>query len=450
MWILRSGDPGRPHFSPPALSRAPGGEGNAGNTDRGVAERFDLATVLLPVADLRTFHGNPRRGNVAAIAESLRVNGQYRPIVVNVGTYTGRPHEVLAGNHTLIAARDLGWGRIAAVEVDVDDDQAARIVLSDNRTADLGENDDLLLLKLVADLPDLDGTGYALSDIEVLEKLLAGASSTAPRTDPDDVPPLTATVVTTLPGDLWELGPHRLLCGDATNPDHVDRVTEGATPGLVYTDPPYGISIVRSNGKVGGGGKFRGKIGSGKVVPTTEYMQVAGDDTTDVARDAFTLLSATYPAARHVWWGGNHYAASANMPDSSCWLVWDKDNGGTGFADAELAWTNHSGAVRLLRHMWNGMLRASERGKRVHPTQKPVALAVWAFSAVRADPAAAVLDVFAGSGSTLIAAHQTQRVAYLIEAEPAYCDVICRRYQAHTGTMPVRGGQPHDFTDAFD
>ena len=134
------------------------------------------------------------------------------------------------------------------------------------------------------------------------------------------------------------------------------------------------------------------------------------------------------------------------MPDSSCWLVWDKDNGASDFADAELAWTNHKGAVRLLRHMWNGMLRATERGKRVHPTQKPVALAVWAFTAVHAPPGTPVLDVFAGSGSTLIAAHETGRQALLMELSPAYCDVICHRYQQATGTKPVRDGRPHDFT----
>jgi hypothetical protein len=221
----------------------------------------------------------------------------------------------------------------------------------------------------------------------------------------------------------------------------------------VYTDPPYGIAIV-SGGKVGGGGPFGGKKAAAaskkpvKVIPSSDYIPVAGDETTDVAVDAFHLLTATYPEAKHVWWGGNHYAASAGLPDSSCWLVWDKENTGN-FADAELAWTNHPGAVRLLRHMWNGMVRASERGKRVHPTQKPVALAEWAFSVV--DPEhtrETVLDVFGGSGSTLIACHTTGRVGLLMEMEPAYIDVICRRYQQHTGDMPVleSTGEEHDFT----
>ena len=125
------------------------------------------------------------------------------------------------------------------------------------------------------------------------------------------------------------------------------------------------------------------------------------------AADAFALLCAEYPAARRVLVGANHYAVIAALPDASCWLHWvHKQNDSNVFADAELAWTNHPGAVRIFRHMWNGMLRASQRGKRVHPTQKPSALAEWALNLV--DPKAerkTVSDVFGGSGSTLIAAH---------------------------------------------
>jgi site-specific DNA-methyltransferase (adenine-specific)/modification methylase len=228
------------------------------------------------------------------------------------------------------------------------------------------------------------------------------------------------------------------MCGDSTNPNDLGKLVDGQQPNLIYTDPPYGIAIVNKAGKVGGG----------LLAPVTTYMPVAGDDTTDAAADAFRLLMTEYPDARHVWWGGNHYTGSATLPDSSCWLIWDKETNGN-FADAELAWTNHIGAVRLFRHMWNGMLRASEREKRVHPTQKPVALAEWAFSVV--DPEhthETVLDVFGGSGSTLLACHTTGRAGLLMEMEPAYIDVICRRYQQATGNKPILDstGEAHDFT----
>lgn len=143
---------------------------------RGCRLARDLVCTQVPVGDLRTYHRNPRRGNVDVIADSLRVNGQYRALAVNKGTHTGRPLEVLAGNHTLMAARTLGWHTVAVTFVDVDDDQAARIVAADNRTADLGDYDGAVLGALLTELPGLDGTGFADED---LAALLAGTEGEA-------------------------------------------------------------------------------------------------------------------------------------------------------------------------------------------------------------------------------------------------------------------------------
>lgn len=132
----------------------------------------ELTCERAKLAELRTYHANPRAGNVELIRQSLVVNGQYRPIVVNRGTYTNRANEVLAGNHTLMAAREEGWSEIAVAWVDVDDDQCARIVLADNRTADVGSYDDRLLVELLSSLPNLDGTGYDPGDIDELARTL--------------------------------------------------------------------------------------------------------------------------------------------------------------------------------------------------------------------------------------------------------------------------------------
>lgn len=123
------------------------------------------------LSDLQHYHRNARRGNIKAIAESLRANGQYKPIVVNKGTKTGRANEVLVGNHTLDAAESEGWENISAVVIDVTDDQARRIVLADNRTSDLGAYDDELLLELLLESDDLDGTAFTAEDVEALEHL---------------------------------------------------------------------------------------------------------------------------------------------------------------------------------------------------------------------------------------------------------------------------------------
>lgn len=134
------------------------------DTGRMIRELVDF-----DVDELQSYHKNPRRGSVDQIARSLEVNGQYRPIVVNLGTKTGRPLEVLAGNHTLAGSRRLGWPRILGTTVDVDDLQAARIVAADNRTAELGDFDNDALAELLGELNDgdmgLDGTGYTETDL---------------------------------------------------------------------------------------------------------------------------------------------------------------------------------------------------------------------------------------------------------------------------------------------
>lgn len=164
--------------------------------------------------ELALYHANPRRGDVDRLCESLIVHGQYRPIVVNIGTHTGRRMEVLAGNHTLLGIRELAaaapddprwrhlrpaaiqyppgapcWNQVITHEIDVDDITAARIVAVDNRTAELGGYDDAQLLDLLRTLPDLDGTGYTDLDMEALADIVAGApdlDDLADETDFDD------------------------------------------------------------------------------------------------------------------------------------------------------------------------------------------------------------------------------------------------------------------------
>lgn len=135
-----------------------------------------IADLAFSVDDLTPYERNPRRGSVAAVAESLASNGQYRPIVANVGTHTGRPNEVLAGNHTWSAARKLGWNQIAVTWVDVDEDDAKKILIVDNRANDLARSDTDVIASLLGELPDLSGTGYAEKD---LAKMLADDIDTA-------------------------------------------------------------------------------------------------------------------------------------------------------------------------------------------------------------------------------------------------------------------------------
>jgi hypothetical protein len=331
--------------------------------------------------------------------------------------------EIYAGNQRYLAAQQLGRDSVWAIVEDIPDRLAKERALRDNGS--WGEwTDDLtaLLNELKAADADLDLLGFPEPD---LERLLA-EPKVLNEDDADLTPPAEPI---TRPGDLWLLGEHRLLCGDATNAEDVARLMDGGNPDMVFSDPPYGISIVSSNGTVGGP----------NLAPIGIYPAVRGDETTETAEAAARIALNLWPRAAHVWWGANHYATV--FPASPCWLVWDKENGANNFADAELAWTNRPTAVRIFRHMWQGMLRDSERSeKRVHPTQKPVALACWVYETYGA-ATDLILDPFLGSGTTLIAAEQLDRRCYAMEIEPAYVDVSVRRWETVTGRKAVLDGE---------
>ena len=192
---------------------------------------------------------------------------------------------------------------------------------------------------------------------------------------------------------------------------------------LLLTDPPYGIGESSRKNKTRGkpfGSRVDAKNTRGTYVPPTDY----GDYQWDTSPPDAGLIDACIGAATYsVIWGGNYFG----LPAASKWLVWDKLNSGD-FADCELAWTNLPGAVRIFRHMWNGMLRDSERDTpRVHPTQKPIALAAWCMAQPITADLRTVLDPFMGSGTTAIACVHFQKSFTGVERERKYFDIACER-----------------------
>jgi len=178
----------------------------------------------------------------------------------------------------------------------------------------------------------------------------------------------------------------------------------------VITDPPYGI------GEAAGKNASRGKLAVAKDF---------GNDSWDDQPISPELLALVIGAGKWaIVFGGNYYP----MAPSSCWLVWDKENGDSDFADCELAWTNIPKAVRRIRYMWNGMLRANKEMRGDHPTQKPIGVMKWAISHVPV-PAETILDPFMGSGTTGVACADLQRKFIGIEREPKYFDIACERIE---------------------
>ena len=414
----------------------------------------NLQALATPIDDLSLLPGNPRVGDVDAVAASLRRFGQRKPIVANTaGT-------VIAGNHTLQAARQLGWTHIAVVRVDDDDATAKAFALADNRTAELGGYDDAALEAMVRDVLEADAdlladTGWAGED---LEHVLAGLEPPLPPEleDPDAVPDSAPAI--TVPGDVWLLGPHRLLCGDSTVPTDLERVLAGERADCVWTDPPYGVSYAAKQDMLN-----RTQRGSSKRLTS----EIAADELDaqaleDMLRASLgAALALSRPGA--AWWVAAPCLAlplrafAVVLADLGVWrhtVVWVKDSFVLGRSDyhgrhEQLLYGWAPGAPhtpppdRSQDSVWEF---PRPRANDIHPTMKPVALIERAILN-HTQQGDIVLDPFGGSGSTLIAAHQTGRHARLVELSPRYCDVICRRYQQATGDKPIAEatGRPHDF-----
>lgn len=379
------------------------------------------------VSTLVPYEKNARQGDVATLMESLEVNGQYRPIVVRRGT-----NEILAGNHTWKAAVELGWATVKVAFVDVDDEGARRIVLVDNRSNDLATYDDKALTALLSELQGFAGTGYDQTDLDTLLASLTGADDEPALTDVDDVPDVPETAQSVL-GDVWSLGRHRLLVGDATG--DLEPLMQGDTADLVLTDPPYNVAYVGKR---------------------TERDAIENDKLLDT--DFETLLTGAFGQAAsvsvpgvpiYIFHSESQRIAFETSATNVGWsirqtLIWAKDSFVIGRQDYH---AKHEpilyGWLSGAAHRWLSDRKqasviefARPYKSALHPTMKPVGLLAYLIgnSSKRGD---IVLDLFGGSGSTLIACHAEGRTARLVELDPRYADVILRRYLEHTGDYPT-------------
>lgn len=408
----------------------------------------------LPVSDLKPYGLNPRLGNVEVIAESLRVNGQYRPIVVRKTT-----NEILAGNHTWKAAQSLGWTHIKATLVDVDDEGARRIVLVDNRANDLATYDHEALAALLAELDDIAGTGFGQDDVDALLASLESSKPPTALTDVDDVPDAPETAQSR-PGDVWTLGPHRLLVGDATG--DLAPLMQGDLADLVLTDPPYNINYQ-------GGTKDKLTIENDKLL-NVDFRALLDGAMTSLARHSApgagfyvfhsdservnfqqALESAGWLVKQNLIWVKNSLVLSRqdyhwqHEPILYGWLAgaahnWETDRKQATIIDYQQDFAKMPKAelVALLESIYStsDAIRYDRPTRSLdHPTMKPVGLLQYLLCN-STQPGDLVLDTFGGSGSTLIACHTTARVARLVELDPKYADVILRRWMEHTGDVP--------------
>ena len=397
---------------------------------------LNMAVEDVPVDTLQFDPANVRKhpeANLAAIKASLSRFGQQKPIVVGTGNV------VVAGNGTLAAAKALGWRTVKAVRTTLAGAEATAFAIADNRTAELAEWDEASLHQQLAaiaidDEELLAATGF---DEKELAKLAAAA---APDVTEDEVPEPPADPITQ-PGDLWVLGNHRLLCGDSTKAEDVERLMDGDTAALMVTDPPYGVNYDESWRECSSndfGGHTKGTLQNDDRADWVEAYRLAdasvayvwhASSNAHVVRQ--NLLDSGFDVRQQVMWRkpfGVMSRSAYHWQHEPCWYAVRKNR--------NAAWIG----TRTETTVWeatipNHPMAADDDTRTEHPTQKPIEVMA---RAIRNHDAPLVYDPFLGSGTTLIAAEQLGRTCYGMEISPAYCDVIVKRWETLTGRKAER------------
>lgn len=361
-----------------------------------------MEIIKLNINEVIPYPDNPRKNDnaVDAVAESIKQCGYCSPIVID------EDNVILAGHTRLKALKKLKWKEVECVrKTGLTEEQKKKYRILDNKTNELAEWDFDLLEEEIDGL-DFDGFDFGFDfnsgedDAEIIE---------------DEIPEVNEEIEPTVKlGDIWQLGRHRLMCGDSTDEATVEMLMNGGKADLVFTDPPYGMNAVSKSG----------------VLSERYKTDIMNDDTNEVAIAAFLLCQKMFADVKQVWWGANYYTEC--LPSAECWIVWDKNNGESDQTDCELGWSNFRSVVRQFT-------LASEKTNRVHPTQKPIKLIQMILDKFDKDKSyKVILDLFGGSGSTLIACEQLNRKCYCMELDPKYCDVIIKRWETFTGKKAVK------------
>jgi len=394
-----------------------------------VSESITWTNCQVRLGELKEWEGNPAEiGKEAAgrLVESFNEFGQVQALAID-------PDNRLIDGHQRLSV----WLHKFGADMLVDCRQSSRLLTDKERqkiavylrSAAVGRyNWDIIANWDTGDLKEWGFDSHTLDDWNTDVRALSNFLESSKPDQADAEPQIDRAAelnekwqVKT--GDLWQIGEHRLLCGDSTVLSDVEKLIFGNKV-FVFSDPTYGIDVV-SGSKVGGAASTKfGKVGVENWVDSHEYPEIIGDDSTDTARN-FYAVCTSLRITDFILWGGNYFTDF--LSPSRCWLVWDKQNTGN-FADVELAWTSFDKSAKKYEWLWNGLSREGNRKdeltSRVHPTQKPVGLTQEIMNDFPAD---IYYDGFLGSGSFMVAAHNVGKKMYGIEKSVDYCAVILER-----------------------
>jgi len=429
-------------------------DNNPGASPQTLPETTRLKIVYRKIGDLTPYAGNARTHSdkqIAQIAASIKTFGFTNPVLID------EDGGIVAGHGRIGAAKQLGFAEVPTIVLDdLTPAERRAYVIADNRLAELaGWDREILRIEFQAlaemDLAfELEITGFETAELDLLLDDSAGEEAVDPA---DEMPEPEPGPAVTQPGDVWLLGKHKLICGDARDPATYAALMGAERARAVFTDPPYNVKI---DGHVCGSGAVKHRefaMASGEMdaAAFTAFLEASLGAMAGVSLDGaihFTCMDWRHMAELQAA-GAKVYSELKNL------VVWAKTNGGMGTfyrSRHELIYVWKVGTAphtntfglgetgRYRTNVWDypgvNSFGANQKDLALHPTVKPVALVADAIKDVTRR-GEIVLDGFGGSGTTLIAAERTGRVARLVELDPVYCDVICRRYAALTGEAPV-------------
>jgi len=379
--------------------------------------------------------------NIQKLKDNIKQNGFVAPIFV----WNGK--EILDGHGRLKALTELineGYtiGDLPVVDIEAKNKkEAATILLSINssyqKITQEGLNefvlDNSIEYDQISDMIELSIYEPITQETDIDVDNDQEKADSAPIID--DSKPITQ------PGDLWILGKHRLLCGDSTDPINIERLMDGKKANFIITDPPYGMNLNTDFTDFG----YKSKTNKNKDLKSCvrkNYDAVLNDDKdydpSHIFRD--------FPYCKEIFlFGADYYAERLPKKNDGTWLIWDKRAGiedvEFSLSEFETIWSKHTHARIILRHRWFGMMgtenKAEDIHKRVHPNQKPVKLLIDILERY-SKKNDIVVDLFAGSGSTIIACERSDQQCFCMEFTPKYCDLILKRYVDFTKNTPVR------------
>ena len=381
----------------------------------------------IPIGEIVPYARNAKKHDkrqIDNVAESIRQYGFIQPVVID------RDGVIVIGHCRVLAAKKLGMEEVPCVCVDdLTPEQVNALRIVDNKSAEDGAAWDFDMLSMELPEIDLSAFDFDWGLPEIAEEVI---EDEAPKVD-EDAEPITKL------GDIWQLGRHRLMCGDSTDKSTVELLMDGKKAEMVLSDPPYGMFLDTDFSDIKGSMK---SIGRKNRTQGNKYDKVIGDNE-DFTPELITTFFENFGYCKEMFLFGADYFAEI-LPDKNdgSWLVWDKRKESQADAigsEFELCWSKSKHKRRVLRHDWFGFL-SSQNGadarNRVHPTQKPITLLVdiieqWGKYCEN------IVDLYGGSGSTLIACEQLNRTCYMMELDPKYCDVIIKRWENMTGEKAV-------------